>query len=112
MSIALLMMIKDEFRSAQRVIESLEGVVDEKVIVITGNNKVKESGNSKILYYPWHDDYSAPLNAGLRLVESKWVFRMDFDEEIDENTRKKVQQTVDLDEGVWAYEVSQRGYTQ
>ena len=110
MSIALLMMIKDEFRSAQRVIESLEGVVDEKVIVITGSKKVKESGNSKILYYPWHDDYSAPLNAGLRLVESKWVFRMDFDEEIDENTRKKVQQTVDLDEGVWAYEVSQRGY--
>ena len=110
MSIALLMMIKDEFRSAQRVIESLEGVVDEKVIVITGNNKVKESGNSKILYYPWHDDYSAPLNAGLRLIESKWVFRMDFDEEIDEDTRKKVKKTVNLDGEVWAYEVSQRGY--
>ena len=110
MSIALLMMIKDEFRSTQKIIESLEDVVDEKVIVITGNKRVKESGNSKILYYPWHDDYSAPLNAGLRLIESKWVFRVDFDEEIDENTRKKVQKTVDLDEEVWAYEVSQRGY--
>ena len=110
MSIALLMMIKDEFKSTQKIIESLEDVVDEKVIVITGNKRVKESGNSKILYYPWHDDYSAPLNAGLRLIESKWVFRVDFDEEIDENTRKKVQKTVDLDEEVWAYEVSQRGY--
>ena len=110
MSIALLMMIKDEFKSTQKIIESLEDVVDEKVIVITGNKRVKESGNSKILYYPWNDDYSAPLKAGLRLIESKWVFRVDFDEEIDENTRKKVQKTVDLDEEVWAYEVSQRGY--
>ena len=40
MSIALLMMIKDEFKSTQKIIESLEDVGDEKVIVITGNNRV------------------------------------------------------------------------
>ena len=110
MSIALLLMIKDEFNNAQNIIKSVEGVCDEKIVVVTGNKKVKESGKVKILYYPWHDDYSAPLNAGLRLVESDWVLRLDFDEEIDEKHLKMVQKAVDLREDVWAYEVSQRGY--
>ena len=110
MSIALLMMIKDEFKSAKNIIKAVESVCDEKIIVVTGNKRVKESGDCKILYFPWCDDYSAPLNAGLRLCESKWVLRMDFDEEIDKNTIKKVQKAVKLREDVWAYEVSQRGY--
>ena len=110
MSIALLMMIKDEFKSAKNIIKAVEGVCDEKIIVVTGNKRVKESGDCKILYFPWCDDYSAPLNAGLRLITSKWVLRMDFDEEIDKNTIKKVQKAVKLRDDVWAYEVSQRGY--
>ena len=110
MSIALLMMIKDEFKSAKNIIKAVEGVCDEKIIVVTGNKRVKESGDCKILYFPWCDDYSAPLNAGLRLITSKWVLRMDSDEEIDKNTIKKVQKAVNLRDDVWAYEVSQRGY--
>ena len=110
MSIALLMMIKDEFNSAKNIIKSVESICNEKIIVVTGNKKVKESGDCKILYFPWCDDYSAPLNAGLRLITSKWVLRMDFDEEIDKNTIKKVQKAVNLRDDVWAYEVSQRGY--
>ena len=110
MSIALLMMIKDEFKSAKNIIKAVESVCDEKIIVVTGNKRVKESGDCKILYFPWRDDYSAPLNAGLRLITSKWVLRMDFDEEIDKNTIKKVQKAVKLRDDVWAYEVSQRGY--
>ena len=110
MSIALLMMIKDEFKSAKNIIKAVEGICDEKIIVVTGNKKVKESGNCKILYFPWCDDYSAPLNAGLRLITSKWVLRMDFDEEIDKNTIKKVQKAVKLRDDISAYEVSQRGY--
>ena len=110
MSIALLMMIKDEFNSAKNIIKSVESICNEKIIVVTGNKKVKESGDCKILYFPWCDDYSAPLNAGLRLITSKWVLRMDFDEEIDKNTIKRVQKAVNLRDDVWAYEVSQRGY--
>ena len=110
MSIALLLMIRNEFNKVKDIIKSVEGVCDEKIVVVTGNKKVKESGKVKILYYPWHDDYSAPLNARLRLIESDWVLRLDFDEEIDEKHLKMVQKAVDLREDVWAYEVSQRGY--
>ena len=110
MSIALLLMIKDEFNNAQNIIKAVEGVCEEKIVVVTGNKKVKESGKVKILYYPWHDDYSGPLNAGLRLIESDWVLRLDFDEEITQKHLKMVQKAVDLREDVWAYEVLQRGY--
>mgnify|MGYP000858899384 CR=1 FL=1 len=75
MSIALLIMCKDEFIKVKKIINSLESFVDEVVIVVTGNKRVKESGECKILYFPWHDDYSTPLNAGLRLCKSKWVLQ-------------------------------------
>ena len=110
MSIALLIMIKDEFKSVKDIIKSVEGICDEKIIVITGNKRVKESGDCKILYFPWHDDYSTPLNAGLRLCKSDWVLRLDSDEEIDEINLKRVQKAVTLRDDVWAYEVCQRGY--
>ena len=83
MSTALLIMCKDEFIKVKNIIKSCESVIDEVVVVVTGDKKVKESGNYKVLYYPWHDCYSSPLNAGLRLIESDWIFRMDADEEID-----------------------------
>ena len=110
MSIVLLMMIKDEFKAAKNIIKTVEDVCEDKIIVVTGNKRVKESGDVRILYFPWNDDYSEPLNAGLRLCKSKWVLRMDSDEEIDENHLKKVKKAVNLNDDVWAYEVSQRGY--
>ena len=110
MSIALLLMIKDEFNRAANIIKAVEGICEEKIIVVTGDKKVKESGKCKILYFPWHDDYSTPLNAGLRLCKSKWVLRLDSDEEIDEINLKRVEKAVNLREDVWAYQVSQRGY--
>ena len=90
MSIALLIMCKDEFIKVKNIIKSCESVVDEVVVVVTGERKVKESGDYKVLYYPWHDCYSSPLNAGLRLAESDWVFRMDSDEEIDSKNIEKI----------------------
>ena len=68
MAIALLMMIKDEFNSAKNVIKSIEGICDEKIVVVTGNKRVKESGNCKILYFPWHDDYSTPLKRRIKVM--------------------------------------------
>ena len=110
MSIALLIMIKDEFKAVKNIINSIGNVCEEKIIVVTGNKRVKESGDCKILYFPWHDDYSTPLNAGLRLCESKWVLRLDSDEEIDKINLKRVVKAVNLRDDVWAYQVSQRGY--
>ena len=110
MSIALLMMIKDEFKAAKNIIKAVDGVCEEKIIVVTGNKRVKESGDVKILYFPWNNDYSEPLNAGLRLCKSKWVLRMDSDEEIDEINLKRVDKAVNLRENVWGYQVNQRGY--
>ena len=110
MSIALLIMCKDEFNKVKGIIKAIESVCKEKIVVITGNKRVKESGDCKILYYPWHDDYSAPLNAGLRLCKSDWVLRLDADEEIDEINLKRVLKAAEYDIDVWAYEVSQRGY--
>ena len=109
-TLSLLIMCCDEQTAVNNIIKSVEGICDEKIVVITGKKRVKESGNCKILYFPWHDDYSTPLNAGLRLCKSDWVLRLDCDEEIDEINLKRVQKAVSLRDDVSAYEVSQRGY--
>ena len=41
MSIALLLMIKDEFSKAQNIIKSVEGICDEKIVVVTGDRWVE-----------------------------------------------------------------------
>ena len=51
MSIALLMMIKDEFKEAKNIIKAVSGVCEEKIIVVTGDKRVKKSGDVKILYF-------------------------------------------------------------
>lgn len=111
-------MCKDEFTKVKNIIKSLENHIHEAVVVITGNATVSEMGYVsaaskkvviKVLSYTWHDDYSAPLNAGLRLCTVKWIFRLDTDEEIDKNTIRKVSQAVALP-NVDAFEVIQRGY--
>ena len=48
-SIALLIMCKDEFKKVKNIIKSCESVINEVVVVVTGNEKVKESGNYKVL---------------------------------------------------------------
>ena len=108
-SICLLIMCNNEFIKVKNIIKSCKSVVSEVVVVITGSKKVKESGNYKVLYYPWHDCYASPLNAGLRLVESDWIFRMDTDEEIDSENLGKISRAVKM-EGIDAFQIKQRGY--
>ena len=40
-------MCRDEFISAKNIIKAVEGICDEKIVVITGKKRVKESGNCK-----------------------------------------------------------------
>lgn len=108
-TISLLIMCKDEFIKVKNIIKSLENVVNDVVVVVTGNTIVKSTGTYKILYYPWHDDYSAPLNAGLRLCASKWIFRMDTDEEIDDINKDKIVKAVN-NYDVFGFNAKQRGY--
>ena len=111
-------MCKDEFTKVKNIIKSLETIINEAVIVVTGNVTASEIGfldsanktvPIKVLSYAWHDDYSAPLNAGLRLCTGNWILRLDTDEEIDKNNIRKVSQAVALP-NIDAFEVLQRGY--
>ena len=117
-TITLLIMCKDEFTKVKNIIKSIENHIDEVIIVVTGDTTVSETGFFlsasknvviKVLSYTWHDDYSAPLNAGLRLCTSKWILRLDTDEEVDSKTIKKISQAVVLP-NIDAFEVIQRGY--
>jgi len=44
-------MCKDEFNKVKGIIKAIESVCKEKIVVITGNKRVKESGDCKDIVF-------------------------------------------------------------
>lgn len=78
------MIVKNEAASLSRCLKSVEGWVDEMVIVDTGSTddtvSIAQSFGAKIYSYNWGNDFAAARNVGLQYVQSKWVLVLDADE--------------------------------
>ena len=120
-SLCLLVMCKDQLEDLQEIYRLFEGKVKQSVFVITSMNRWKEISDFCKLefidcfYFKWIDDYSAPLNAALRLIKTEWAFRLDTDERIDQENIHKLflaMQLAEKDRRFGGFSVIQRGYLQ
>ncbi len=86
-SIALCAIVKNEERFLPRCLASVQGAVDELVIVDTGSTdrtvEIAESFGAKVYHHPWQDSFSEARNFGLERVTSEWVLVLDADEELE-----------------------------
>lgn len=84
--ISLCMIVKDEEHNLPRCLESVQGQVDEIVIVDTGSTdgtpKVAARYGAKVLTFPWQNDFSAARNVSLDHASGDWVLCLDADEEL------------------------------
>jgi tetratricopeptide (TPR) repeat protein len=89
------LIVKDEAQHLRRCLASLEGIVDEIVVVDTGSSDesvaVAESFGARVLHRPWDGDFSAPRNLGLEHVTGDWVLYIDADEHLVPTTRAHVE---------------------
>jgi len=84
--LSLCMIMRDEEEHLARCLASVQGVVDEIVIVDTGSVdrsiEIAESFGATILHEEWHGDFAAPRNVSLDAATGDWILVLDADEEL------------------------------
>lgn len=85
-SVAAALIVKDEEYFLPGCIESLQGRVDQIVIVDTGSTDgsvgIAAGAGALLLRHPWQQDFSAARNCGLDAVSCDWVLYIDADERL------------------------------
>ncbi|MFD7524826.1 glycosyltransferase [Paenibacillus chitinolyticus] len=88
-TISLCMIVKDEERSLDRCLSSVQGIVNEIIIVDTGSiDRTKEIASKytdKIYDFEWVNDFSKARNYALSFAKSDYILQLDADEML-ENT--------------------------
>ena len=89
------MIVRDEEAYLPDCLESLEGVVDELVIVDTGSVDatvaIARAHEARVFHRPWDNDFSAPRNLGLDEACGRWILYIDADERLRPIERSRVQ---------------------
>lgn len=80
------MIVKNEERNLPRCLESVQGQVDEIIVVDTGSTdttpQVAARYGAKVVSFPWSKDFSAARNVSLDHASGDWVLWLDADEEL------------------------------
>lgn len=81
------MIVRNEEANLAGCLDSVQGAVDEVVIVDTGSTdrtvEIARRYTDKVYHYPWHDDFSAARNFAIAQSQSRWILSLDADEELD-----------------------------
>ncbi|MFQ3679706.1 MAG: glycosyltransferase [Pseudanabaenaceae cyanobacterium] len=82
-TVGLCAIVKNEEENLPRCLASVQGWVDELVVVDTGSDRtvaIAEGYGARIGHFAWCDDFAAARNASLALATQDWVLVLDADE--------------------------------
>ncbi|MCG7383846.1 glycosyltransferase [Paenibacillus sp. ACRRY] len=92
--ISLCMIVKDEEEWLTQCLESVQGAVDEIIVVDTGSSDrsddIARQYGARIVPYVWRDDFAAARNAGLEQATGEWILFLDADEALDSAAREQL----------------------
>lgn len=84
--ISLCMIVKNEGANLARCLNSVNGIVDEIIIVDTGSSdnttQIALDYGAKVHVRPWTENFSDARNASLDLATGEWILFLDADEEL------------------------------
>jgi tetratricopeptide (TPR) repeat protein len=84
--ISLCMIVKDEESTLPQCLESVQGFVDEMIVVDTGSTDrtvaVAQPLGAAIYAHPWQDDFAIARNQSLQYAHGDWILVLDADERL------------------------------
>src|ERR1035438_10656701 len=93
------MIVKNESHTIRACLESVRDVVTQIVIADTGSSdNTCDLGRvlgSTVVSFPWEHHYAKARNAALEPIRTDWVLVLDADEELDRQTGKNIQRSLD-----------------
>jgi tetratricopeptide (TPR) repeat protein len=82
--LTLCMIAGNEEERLGKCLDSVQGLVDEIVVVDTGSTdrtvEIAESYGATLGYFPWNDNFSDARNASLELATGDWIIWLDPDD--------------------------------
>lgn len=96
--LTLCMIAKNEGHRIGKCLESVQGLVDEIVVVDTGSTDntmdvVKEYG-AVTGYFEWCDDFAAARNASIELATGDWIMWLDPDDVLPSECHAKIREVM------------------
>src|SRR5438309_1213713 len=80
------LIVKNEEHNLERCLGSLQGAVDEVVLLDTGSTdrtvEIATAMGARVFYFEWCDDFSAARNESLRHARGEWIIWVDGDDEL------------------------------
>ncbi len=98
--ISLCMIAKNEEHFLRNCLQSVQGLVDEIVLVDTGSTdktvQIAEEFGAKIVHFEWTDNFAEARNVSLKHATGDWGLWLDADEEIDPSSLTVFREEVDM----------------
>ena len=92
--LSLVMIVKNEERCLERCLKSVEGLVDEIIIVDTGSSdqtkQIALSYGANIYDFKWENDFAKARNYALEQSKGDWNIILDADEYITHFDKEKI----------------------
>jgi glycosyltransferase involved in cell wall biosynthesis len=92
--ISLCMIVKNEEKFLPDCLQSVQGVVDEIILVDTGSTdatiEIATKFGAKIIHHKWKNDFAEARNVSLKAATGEWILMLDADESLDLDDRKHI----------------------
>ena len=92
--ISLCMIVKDEEAHLEGCLESVQGAVDEIIVLDTGStDRTKEIAGrftDRVYDYVWQDDFAAARNASFAYASKPFILWLDADDRLERSEREKL----------------------
>lgn len=102
------MIVRNESAHIGECLQSLQGLVDDVVVVDTGSEDrtkdIAASYDARIFEFPWDDDFSAARNFAIDQARGRWILYIDADERLRPYDRSNLEVLLG-DPGKVAYRV-------
>ncbi len=85
--LSLCMIVRNEEDSLERCLHSVQGIIDELIVVDTGSTdrtvEIAKRYGAKIIEDPWQDDFSRARNRSIETARGEWILFLDADEVLE-----------------------------